>query len=303
MVNKKLRFIIGLIIVVGTVVAVIFYFIKHRNLITELGHISLLTLLSVFLLYIVMLGVLLVVLDATLRLCYKHLVLQENLFLNAYTLMINYFIPGQGGPIFRGAYLRKKHNLKVRNYIAASLAYFALYALVSVMLVAIGSRPWWQSILIAILSMCVIASVVTFYAKKQKVKKSDLNIKLLPVGYLLVATLTQAILQVIIYYVELHSTNQHASLGQILTYTGIANLALFVSITPGAIGIRESFLLITEKINHISSGNILVANVIDRSVYLLFIIALSALTLAFTANNKYKFIQKFTLENLTMRNS
>jgi uncharacterized membrane protein YbhN (UPF0104 family) len=104
---------------------------------------------------------------------------------------------------------------------------------------------------------------------------------------LFLATVLQAIVQVTIYAVELHSVNHHISLSQIITYTGAANLALFVSLTPGAIGIRESFLIFTEHLHHISSANIILANVIDRSVYLIFLLILVVLVSIWQIKNKW----------------
>ena len=56
-----------------------------------------------------------------------------------------------------------------------------------------------------------------------------------------------------------------------MSYTGAANFALFVSLTPGAIGIRESFLFFSQRLNHITNAAIVGANVLDRTVYVIFL--------------------------------
>jgi uncharacterized membrane protein YbhN (UPF0104 family) len=84
--------------------------------------------------------------------------------------------------------------------------------------------------------------------------------------YVGLASCLQVSLLVGIFFVELHAVGSHANLGQVVTYTGAANLALFVSITPGAIGFRESFLILSERLHHINNATILAANVIDCSV-------------------------------------
>jgi uncharacterized membrane protein YbhN (UPF0104 family) len=71
-----------------------------------------------------------------------------------------------------------------------------------------------------------------------------------------------------------------------ITYTGAANFALFVALTPGAIGIREAFLLFTRHLHHISSANIVAANIIDRAIFIVVLGVLFGLTLGFHA--KYK---------------
>jgi uncharacterized membrane protein YbhN (UPF0104 family) len=61
------------------------------------------------------------------------------------------------------------------------------------------------------------------------------------------------------------------SFGQTLSYAGAANFSLYAALTPGAIGIREAFLVFSQGIHHISSSVIVAANVIDRAVFLLFL--------------------------------
>jgi len=90
----------------------------------------------------------------------------------------------------------------------------------------------------------------------------------------------QVVLIALIYTVELKSINPSITVHQAVIYSGAANFALFVSITPGAIGFREAFLVFSEKLHHITPSTILTANVIDRAAYvallgLLFLVAIS----------------------------
>jgi uncharacterized membrane protein YbhN (UPF0104 family) len=105
---------------------------------------------------------------------------------------------------------------------------------------------------------------------KRRLKHLDLR----PVGYLAAATLLQAGLVSLIYYFELRSVAPATHYSQAIIYTGAANLALFVSLTPGAIGFRESFLLFSQHLHHINSSSIVAASLIDRSVYILFLVIL-----------------------------
>jgi hypothetical protein len=257
------------IIILGlSVVLVVYYLVKHRSLLTQLGHISPWVILGVLLLYGVLFGVLFLILDATLRLCRIRLGKQENIILNAYTLIINnFFIIGQNGPIFRGYYLNKHYGLKVRNYVSVTLFYFLMYGIISVFFIFLGSQAWWLTLLAGVLMIGAGATLIKLYIKRRKFSASELSFTPKAVAYLMIATLLQAVVQAVIYGVELHSSGHvHVDVGQVITYTGTANLALFVALTPGAIGIRESFLLLSERLHHISSSMIVVANVIDRSV-------------------------------------
>lgn len=284
--RKKIRLLVSVLLVVATLAFGVYFIAGHRDLVTQLKHTPPLTILWVLLLDVVMFGVLLLVLGATLRVCARKLPLRENVLLNAYMLFINFFIPGQGGPAFRGVYMLRRHQLKVRYYVAATLFYYMLYGIVGIFLLLLGSLPWWQTAV----AVCVMAATgvaaMKLYARHAKLQVRELRITRATVLYLLAATILQALVQVVIYVVELHSSGTHVGLGQALIYTGAANLALFVGLTPGAIGIRESFLVFTEHLHHISSGSIVVANVIDRSVYLIFLLALVVVTLSLHAKEK-----------------
>jgi uncharacterized membrane protein YbhN (UPF0104 family) len=276
------------VVLLVTIGAAVYYLINHRSLLTHLAHISPWVVVSVLLLYTVLFGVLLLVLDATLRLCRIRIGKQENVILNAYTLIINnFFIIGQNGPIFRGYYLKTRHNLKVRNYLAVTLFYFLIYGVVSVFFIFLGSQAWWLSLIAGLLMIGTAAMMVRFYVRRKKYNPEEFSISPRGVAYIMLATFLQVIIQAIIYGVELHNSGQaHIAIRQVITYTGTANLALFVALTPGAIGIRESFLLLSQHLHHISSGAIVVANVIDRSVYLVFLLILLAVTLSLHAKDR-----------------
>jgi len=74
----------------------------------------------------------------------------------------------------------------------------------------------------------------------------------------------------------------------VVIYTGAANFALFVSITPGAIGFRESFLLFSQHLHHIDSSTIVAANLIDRSVYIVLLLLLAAGIFGTHAQRRFK---------------
>ncbi len=103
---------------------------------------------------------------------------------------------------------------------------------------------------------------------------------------LFAATLLQLTAQAVIFGIELHNTGANVSVGQVLSYTGVANMALFVALTPGSIGIRELFLVFSQHLHHIGDGTIVAANVIDRGVYFVFLGILFVLVLSLHAKDK-----------------
>lgn len=286
---------INITLILATLIAAVYYFSKHPNLLRELGHIPLSVFLTVFGLYVVMFVVLVLIFITTLNIVNKRLRLKENVLLNAYSMFINFFIPGQTGPAFRAYFLNKNYKLKVLDYGLATIVYYLFYGLVSVILVFAGSKAWWITLCVAV--VIILAGVIGFKLYMRKFKHERLNLSPKVLVYLLGATILQSLLQATIYFVELHSINHGIRVNQVLTYTGAANLALFVALTPGAIGIRESFLLLTERLHHISAGNIILANVIDRSVFISFLLVLGVVIFAVKAKEKLGVLKTESTDN------
>jgi len=278
-----------------------FYYLgTHASLYRQLLKTPLSVSLFVFVLYGAMFCILAIIFSATIRLCGITVKTRENLLLNAHSMILNFFVPGQSGPAYRGFYLYSKYKIKIKNFILATLIYYGMYALISTGLLLVTSRPWWQTFA-AIIIVCAISTfVVRYYSKKNHLKESSLSFNLKSISYLLLATLTQSALQIIIFGVELHSVNHSIRFSQIVTYTGAANLALFVAITPGAIGIREAFLLFTRRLNHISSNNIIAASFIDRAIFatLLIIMVITLLILSFRKEGQVKSLHSLLGNNL-----
>lgn len=275
------------VVVLLLVLALFAYYIdRHRSLLTQLSRTSPLTIVEVLLLYLAFFVTLVGIFQAGLRMCRVHLKPSENFLLNGYSMLANFFVPGQSGPIVRGAYLKKMHNVPVKQYIFATLLYYAAYALLSTLLLLATSQAWWLTLLVLLLVAGVSLAVLVWYKNRKKVAGSGLDLRLANIGFLVLVTLAQAVVQILLYFVELHSVNQQISLGQTITYTGAANFAIFVALTPGAIGIREGFLVFSERLHHISSATIISANVIDRAVFLVFLGLLFVVLVSFHAKQK-----------------
>ncbi|HEV2412370.1 MAG TPA: lysylphosphatidylglycerol synthase transmembrane domain-containing protein [Candidatus Saccharimonadales bacterium] len=284
--NKRLRLVISVVLTLLTVAVFAYYLDHHSYLLTKLRHTRPLVVVWLLFLYVLWFSALALILQASARVCGKRLPTGENFLLNAYSSLVNFFIPGQGGPAVRAVYLKQKYKIRVRSYIFATLIYYACYALVSGLMLLTGSRPWWQTLLATIAIGGLSCLVLFIYHSRSKMKEGEVAINWSTLSYVGLATVLQAIIQVAIYFSELHSVNSHISLHQAITYTGAANFALFVALTPGAIGIRESFLIFSEKLHHITSANIVAANVIDRAIFIVFLGGLFLLVLGFHAKEK-----------------
>ncbi|MGD0284419.1 MAG: lysylphosphatidylglycerol synthase domain-containing protein [Candidatus Saccharimonadales bacterium] len=280
---KKVQQVLAIIIVCVTVTLFTLFFIHHSSYVTALRQTKLSTLLVVFGLYVLLLMCLMVVYQCILLLCNKPLSWHENGLLTIYTLLVNFFGPLQSGPGFRAIYLKNKHRVRIRDYAGATFIYYGFYILFSLLFLLVTNRPWWQTVL----ALLVVGGIglwgLRYWNHKHKLdvsgNESRFRLTVKSCALLALSTLAQVAITAVIYAVELRSIHPSINFGQAMTYSGAANFALFVSLTPGAIGFRETFLIFAEHLDHINTATILSANVIDRSVYIVFLALLFLLAI------------------------
>src|ERR1035438_963728 len=127
--KHRLRVLVAIVLICLTA-GVFGYYISHnRYLLTQLSHTHLSTLIWLLLLYGAWFLALCLIVWASVRICQKELALKEGFLLNAYSTLVNFFVPGQGGIVVRGAYLKRIKKLKVRNFIFITLIYYMFYAI------------------------------------------------------------------------------------------------------------------------------------------------------------------------------
>lgn len=270
--RKIIRPVLGVLIIAVTVYLFGWYISKNPEILQQLKDTSLFVVLLIMLAYTGVLGALMLVLVGSLHFYQKKMATYENFLLNAYSSLINFFGPGQSGPGFRAAYLKLKHNVRIKQYIFITLVYYAFYALFSgILFSAVAFPPLITAgIIFAITAGCL--GILKLYVHKNKniLKNSSVN-SLKPIVIIGCATLLQVLLLWLLYFIELRSFDSSISAGQAAAYTGAANFALFVSLTPGAIGFREAFLLFSQNVHAIPNDLIIAANILDRAVYILFL--------------------------------
>jgi uncharacterized membrane protein YbhN (UPF0104 family) len=299
---SKRRLRIGLTIGLSVIVllAFVYYISKHEYILRQLRHTPISLIIWLILLYAVWFAALMFIITASIRLCKKKLELKENFLLNAYSTLFNFFVPGQGGIAIRGIYLKKKKNLLIKKFIFVSLLYYSFYAVISILFALSGNQPLWKKFLATLLVLVVCLLVMLLFTRNTKIKQWGLNFSASNLLMLVLATLFQSVVQAVIFGIELHSVNQNIALHQIIAYTGVANFAVFAALTPGAIGIRESFLVIGHNLHGISNANTIAANIIDRGVFIVFLVILFLVTLAFHARSNM-FVDKEVQEQNEIR--
>ncbi len=251
-------------ILILTVSAFVNFFLTHpatRQQLRQTTPSVLIELLALYLIFMLSLGL---IFQATLKLCRTTLPRQETLLVTMYSSIINFFGPLQSGPAFRGVYLKQKYHVSLKNYSAATLAYYGFYALFSGLFLLSGILGWW---LLAVILISAGMFVGLRYVRIPIVQRFwQLNLRGLYA--MAVATFIQVAIITALFFIELRVVDPHVTFSQTIVYTGAANFALFVSITPGAIGFRESFLVLSQHLHHISNSTIVAANLLDRSAYI-----------------------------------
>ncbi|MDQ3123748.1 MAG: hypothetical protein M3Q14_03650 [bacterium] len=272
----KSRRYVGLIIIVLSIIIFAWYIRGHPNTLYPIRSTPIYLIPILLLLYSTFLITNFLITVITITISKKSFSLKGSFILTIYSTLVNFFGPLQSGPGFRAVYLKKKIGISIKDYTLATFFYYAAFASISLVMMLGVKYP-----IISVLLVSVIAGAGLYYLRKQRI--SSLVRKALIIG---VVTLVQLIIVAIIYYLELRATGYTPSISSTLTYTGSANLALFVAFTPGAVGIRESFIYLSQSIHGIPTENIINASLLDRSIYLLFLGILFLLSSALHINSK-----------------
>lgn len=287
--NRRVKNVLIVVILVVTLAVFVRFFAQHPQYFQELKSVSLWWIVAVIALNIPMVFLLVLIYDTCLALCGKRIPWKENFLLTSYSSIVNFFGPLQSGPGVRAAYLKTRHQVRLRDYTLATLLYYGLFALFSALFLVVGILPWWGTILVLAGIGAVSGIFIRTFARRDKrPKDSQFHLHGDLVAKLALLAFLQVLLTAITYFVELRAVNPHIGWGQAVSYAGAANFALFVSLTPDAIGFREAFLLFSQHIHHVSTATILGANVIDRVSYALFLCLLFLVVLATHAKDRLK---------------
>jgi uncharacterized membrane protein YbhN (UPF0104 family) len=286
--NRYVRPVLASLLVLATIVVFIVFFQAHPEYLRNLRHIRPIVVIEILALNAVLTFILTIISNLTLRLCGKPIAFKENFMLTAYSSVANFFGPLQSGPGVRAVYLKTRHNVRMRDYTLATLIQYAMFALISALFLFGGSLKWWWVSLIFLSVGVFCGLVIRVYSKRGHNNKEPSQFHFDPgtIGALLIATLAMVVVVTSYYFIELKAVNPHINLRQAIIYSGAANFALFVSLTPDAIGIRESFLVLAKRLHHISTAAIFAANIIDRAVYLLYLVLLFIFVLTIHASDR-----------------
>lgn len=267
---KKYRVFFSILILALTVGAFIHYISTHPEILEQLQQINPFYALIIAFLYLAIIATLSIVNTISVRLCGKKIGRGESFNLTGSSSIANFFGPLQSGVGIRAIYFKTKLGIPIKEYGVASLYYYGLYAFFSGLLLLLGSA----TLRLPLLGATLLGASFTIYYIKKRSKKTKLDLNHAKPDLLIKLTgavLLQLTLITAIYFLELKALGHTASLAQVISYSGAANFSLFVAITPGAIGIREAFLIFSEKLHGIGSEVVVAANVLDRGIYVVFL--------------------------------
>jgi uncharacterized membrane protein YbhN (UPF0104 family) len=263
------------------------YLIRHGELVDAVQRAPRWVLGLLVLLYVAWFATLVGTVHATFAICGRRLGAREEFLLNAYSTLTNFFVPGQGGVAVRGVYMKKRYGLALRTYSLATFLYYACFAAISGLFVVVPTVSWRLSSILAFAMAALGMALLRLSRLSRGRWLPDLRITPWTLSLLAAWTVANCLVQAVIYWIELRAVLPAVHWSQVFTYTGAANFAQFAALTPGAIGIRESFLLFTERLHGIPTQVVLAASILDRASFVLFLGALFGLSLASHARRTY----------------
>lgn len=211
--------------------------------------------------------------------------------ITAYSSLINFFGFLQGGVALRALYLKHKVAMTYKRYVVlTSIQYLVLFSMSALFIfIGIGLTNGLSYALIITISMiALIAGIITIMHRLRVIFINRLFNKLHEISSiiqskliitLLIVMLLQLIGSMLANFVELQAIGANVTLGGLLVYTGVAQFAVVIAITPGAIGIREALLLIAQNQMDLTSQDIILAATVDRIVYVITLVLLAPLAI------------------------
>lgn len=292
--KQLIKTVVVILIVVATFVVFGYYIAHHPEVLRTLLSLSIPTLGLLAICYLLTIIANGYVLLYSLRFLGKKVPLVENIALTGYSSIVNFFGPLQSGPGVRAVYLKKRHGVKLRDFLVTTLIFYGFFAIANGIILLIAAAIKFHS---PLFYLCLVGGLAATYLifhlvttriarishayKIIRTRLNDKNFWLIGLGAISLSLSTA-----LVYFIEINHVNSAVSFLQTLVYTAAANLALFVSLTPGAIGIRESFLVLSQQLHGIDTATVIGASVIDRAFYVAFLLVLFVVLLVINSRAK-----------------
>jgi uncharacterized membrane protein YbhN (UPF0104 family) len=222
----------------------------------------------------------------------RRLSMGEGIYVGILSAVGNFFGPLLGGASIRAVYLRRVHNLPYTKFTSTLMVYYVIlfainFALALIGLLALGEAP---PLLIAVFGgglLLLFASVSVRLPQRirsDNPRRSGLTARIvrylidieegwrrmLAMPQLLVKLVGLAAIsiagQLLIAVVSFSSIGADIAWSALAVYVAIVTISLLVSVTPGALGVREAMLLLVSETLRVTDNEIIQVAVIDRGV-------------------------------------
>ncbi len=285
------------------------YYRQNPDSLSQLGDLETSTLILGALFTIVnmvSLGVFLKVVIDTLA---RSISLVESVYTTALSTLANYVLPFRGGAAVRAVYLKTEYGLSYTKFVASLYGNYILVMLIN-SFVALATLLWLaaDSIQVNITLWLIMLSIFSFAlsltTKRLRLDSFAINV-LSRINHPITAKLARRIegvvdgwklvahnSQLLTRMIGVVSINFLARFGMftllfsaleidiavsyMLLFTALTNLTIFISLTPGALGVRETVLLLYSQTLSLDNDEVLAVSLADRAITLSSILIMTA---------------------------
>lgn len=229
--------------------------------------------------------------------------LGEGIYVAVLSSVANFFGPILGGAGLRGVYLKRNHGLSYSQFASTLMGYYivlftfnSIVSIIALTMVPASNQTYalmvfffaWLVLMLALSAVRlpgrilkrhyenrIAGYVVKVIQDVEQGWRRILGDRRLMIRLILVALISYSG-SVIMFAAEFTALGIQFSLPALLLYTSIVTATILVSFTPGALGIREALLLITQVTLGIGVMEIIEISLLDRVVNfgLLFVLLL-----------------------------
>lgn len=227
--------------------------------------------------------------------------MSECVSFSIYSGIANLVMPFRSGAVARAVYFKNKFGLGITDFVSIlggtyliSFAVLAVSGLIGIFALSPEQNAGYY-LLVGFLCLILFCCLIPILFKVS-IPDKFIALKLLLIGKIFgkLAAITKAwndiskskkilwklVLMVVINFlltvaiaaVEFETIGISLAFAQLVLYSALSGLSMFVSITPSALGIREFVFILTSQIMGIGNQAILNVAVIDRMVLVLFLI-------------------------------
>jgi|DEB0MinimDraft_4_1074332.scaffolds.fasta_scaffold18098_3 uncharacterized membrane protein YbhN (UPF0104 family) len=235
----------------------------------------------------------------------------EAVYLSSITFLGNLFLPGRSGGAFRLVYLNKVHKLEKSILVSQFTYFFVVSIFINSFFLICCLVYFYLNVndLNIIFSLLILSMFIASYSLlflRFKESKSNHKNKLVRYFYevknswqLIVTNkksqnklLTLSLITILLLFIEnmlmLRMILDITDFSSVLFYNSSSTLGSLIGITPGSLGLKESFILFSSDFINIGVGEILSIALVDRVLLIIFSVLPTAVSLFFVKNRNKK---------------